>query len=72
MCKRIYGFCEKFQILNESQNGFRKGRSTTLAVFKYVNEILKLINNKQNAIGILLDMSKAYDRVSYEVLLKKL
>jgi hypothetical protein len=72
MSKRLYVFCEKYSIFNENQNGFRKNHSTTLAVYKYIDEILKIINNKQYAIGILLDMSKAYDRVSYNVLLSKL
>lgn len=72
MYKRIYNFCEKFNIFNNNQNGFRKGRSTTLAVITYVNEILKILNDKKHAIGVLLDMSKAYDRVLYGALLEKL
>lgn len=72
MSKRLYTFCEKYSIFNENQNGFRKNHSTTLAVYNYINKILNIINNKQYAIGVLLDMSKAYDRVSYDVLLKKL
>lgn len=72
MSNRLYSFCEKFNLFSEKQNGFRKNHSTTLAIYKYTNEILKLIDNKQYAIGLLLDMSKAYDRVLYPILLKKL
>lgn len=72
MCTRLYSFLEKYNILDDCQNGFRKSRSTTLAVFKYIQTALQHINDKQNAIGLLLDMSKAYDRVPYDLLLQKL
>ena len=72
MCKRVYCFCEKYKIFDESQNGFRKNRSTTLAVFKYMQQVLDILNRKKYAVGILLDMSKAYDRVQHNILLRKL
>jgi hypothetical protein len=72
MSVRLYSYCEKFNIFNECQNGFRKKRSTSLSVYKYIQEILNIINIKKYAIGMLLDMSKAYDRVLYNILLRKL
>ena len=72
MANRLYSYCEKYNIFSSSQHGFRKNCSTSLAVFKYISEILNIINNKKYAIGILLDMSKAYDRVLYDILLNKL
>lgn len=72
MNNRIYSFCEKYNILSDSQNGFRKQRSTTSAVVKYVTEILRILSNKKHAIGVFLDMSKAYDRVLHNILLSKL
>lgn len=72
MCKRVYNFCEKFHIFDESQNGFRKKRSTILATFKFTQKILDILNSKKYAIGILLDMTKAYDKVLYKILLDKL
>lgn len=69
---RIYSFCEKFKIFHDSQNGFRKDRSTTLAVYKFTQEILNILNNKHYAVGILIDMTKAYDRVQFDILLQKL
>lgn len=72
MCDRVTNFCEKFKIFSESQNGFRKNRSTTLAVYKYIQEAYTLINSKQYAAGLLLDMTKAYDKVQFNILLNKL
>ncbi|KAI5631480.1 reverse transcriptase (RNA-dependent DNA polymerase) domain-containing protein [Phthorimaea operculella] len=72
MANRLNSYCEKFEIFDDSQNGFRKQRSTTLATYKYTQNILDTINSKKYAIGLLLDMSKAYDRVNYSILLNKL
>lgn len=72
MCNRVYNFCEKYNIFDNFQNGFRKKRSTTLAVYKFIQEILTIIDNKKYAIGVLLDMSKAYDKVQFKILLNKL
>jgi hypothetical protein len=72
MAKRLTCFCNKFDIFDECQHGFRKRKSTTLTVYKFIQEALTLINNKQHAFGLLLDMSKAYDRVQHNILLNKL
>jgi hypothetical protein len=72
MCNRIYKFCEKYNKFDSAQNGFRKNRSTTLAVYRFMQQILDIVNSKQYAVGILLDMTKAYDKVQYSVLLSKL
>lgn len=72
MQTRLNSFCEKYNIFDDSQNGFRKNRSTVLATYKYIQEILNLINDKFYAIGILLDMTKAYDKVQFNILLDKL
>lgn len=72
ICNRAIRFCEKFKILNESQHGFRKNRSTTLAVYNFIQEAINIIDNKEYAVGILLDLSKAYDKVKYNILIQKL
>jgi hypothetical protein len=72
MNNRIYNFCEKYKILDDCQNGFRENRSTVLAVYKYIQKVLDIINEKQYAVGILLDMTKAYDKVQFNILLHKL
>lgn len=72
MCNRLYRFLEKYNILDHCQNGFRKTRSTTSAVYRYIQTALQYINDKKCALGILLDMTKAYDKVSHNILLSKL
>lgn len=72
MCNRVYSFCEKYKIFNESQYGFRKNHSTVLAVYNFIQEAINMINKKEYAVGILLDMTKAYDKVQFDILLNKL
>lgn len=72
MANRLTSFYEKYSILHDCQHGFRKNRSTVLAVYKYFQNIYDILNNRKYAIGLLLDMSKAYDRVNYKILLNKL
>jgi hypothetical protein len=72
MCNRLYTFLEKFNILDEHQNGFRKSKSTTSAVYQFIQTALNHLNEKRYGLGILLDMSKAYESVNYDILLSKL
>lgn len=72
VASRLKSFCEKYNVFNESQHGFRKNRSTSTALYKFITDILEIIDNRNYAVGIMLDMSKAYDHVSHEILLTKL
>lgn len=72
MSNRIYSFLEKFKLLDDNQYAFRKKHSTSLAVYHYIQTIVDYLRNKKHAVGLLLDMSKAYDRVSHSILLQKL
>ncbi|RVE46275.1 hypothetical protein evm_009099 [Chilo suppressalis] len=72
VCKRIYRFFEKYKVLNKNQHGFREKHSTTSAVLDCSFEILNALNENKCAVVVFMDVSKAYDRVLHEVLLKKL
>ena len=55
-------------ILSDVQFGFRHRRSAELQLLRTVNDfVLNLNNNKQTDI-ILLDLSKAFDKVSHRCL----
>lgn len=71
MYNRINNFINKISILDENQNGFQRGKSTTLAAFKLVNKILGYVDKSKEVTAIFFDMSKAFDRVSHEILLYK-
>ena len=72
MFDRLCIFLEKYNILDEHQNGFRRTKSTTLAVYQYIQTALQHINEKSYGLGLLLDMSKVYESVDYSILQSKL
>lgn len=69
---RLYTFLTKYNILNDSQYGFRKGLSTELAVLELQDRIAQSIAKKEWCIGVFLDISKAFDTLDHKILLAKL
>lgn len=72
MYRRLIDYCEKFHIISKEQYGFQKNKSTTLAVFSLVKAIVTNLNNNNLTTGLFFDISKAFDLVSHELLLKKI
>lgn len=72
MCNRIINFATKYDILNDAQHGFRKGRSTTSAVGSFISKTIRALEDKQAAIGVFYDFSKAFDTINHKLLLEKL
>ena len=69
---RIYKYLTSKGILTDSQFGFRKGYSTGHAIHHSVNIINKELANKKHVMGIFIDLSKAFDTLDHDVLIKKL
>lgn len=69
---RILSFFTKNNILNTNQFGFQKGKNTTLAIFKVLRRIWTDIQKKKTAVGLFIDLSKAFDCVSHKILLRQL
>ena len=69
---RIYKFLEKNNILFESQYGFRTKRSCEQAILELTSHLLHAHNKNLHSMGVFLDLSKAFDTLNHEVLLKKL
>ena len=70
--KRLYTFLDSGKILNEKQFGFRKKHSTTDAVTKFINDIGKSLDNKESVLAVYCDLSRAFDTINHEILLRKL
>lgn len=65
-------FSRKYDLITECQYGFRKKRSTESALLAQKEIILDNIENRLLTLALYLDFSKAFDRVSHELLLNKL
>lgn len=54
------------------QHGFLSGRSTTTNLFEYVTKLINNVDNRMQVDAIYTDFSKAFDRVSFKLLIDKL
>ena len=71
MYKRTYNFLEQTGQLYNSQYGFRTSHSCENAVSELLAEIIKGNQEGLYTVSIFLDLSKAFDTLEHEVLLKK-
>ncbi|MEW8541896.1 MAG: reverse transcriptase family protein [Candidatus Thiodiazotropha sp.] len=63
---------ERNNILTDCQQGFRKRRSCETQLILTINDLARGQNAKQQIGAVLLDFSKAFDRVPHQRLLLKL
>ena len=68
----IISFFEIYNILTPYQHGFRKQRSTESQLIITVNDLISSLNHSEQLDAILLDFSKAFDKVPHKRLLHKL
>lgn len=69
---RITNFSEQCNILHDAQYGFRKHRSTEMALLEQKEFVLESLENKEVALGVYVDFTKAFDYLNHSILLKKL
>ena len=62
----------KFNILSDVQHGFRAKRSTETQLILTIHDMAKAINDNKSVHAVVLDFSKAFDKVPHQRLLQKL
>ena len=72
LSKRFLSFFEKFQIITKKQFGFLKKHCTEHAILDLKEYVMSKLNSKKFTAVLFLDLQKAFDTVSHEILLKKL
>lgn len=71
-CRQIMNFLTENAFFRESQHGYRKGKSIQTAIYRFVTKIVEAFENKDEAMGIFLDLTKAYDCLDVNELITKL
>ena len=63
---------EKHQLLYQNQCGFRPKHSTSDAVIQFAHDALHSLDNNGKYLNVFLDLSKAFDTISHDILKSKL
>lgn len=69
--EQLVNFLESKNLLINTQHGSRPGLSTVTALTKIVNDIFESMDKKKISLLTLCDLSKAFDSVSHDILIKK-
>ena len=72
MYKRTYSFLESSGQIYKGQYGFRTAHSCENAICELVSEIIKGKQDGMHTLAVFLDLSKAFDSLEHDVLLRKL
>ena len=69
---RISDYLDTHNILSPHQFGFRKKFGTEYAIMDMHEKLLSNLDKNLNTCSVFLDLAKAFDSVSHEILLRKL
>ena len=69
---QLYNYCDEHNILPPEQFGFRRHSSCEMALFAATDSWMKSVDKGSYAGALLVDLSKAFDMVSHQLLLSEL
>ena len=72
LCDQLYNYVTKFELLSDSQFGFRKSHSIATALLDCTNDWYMNLDRKMFNLVVLIDLKKAFDTVDHQILLRKL
>lgn len=72
LLKVMSSFSDKFEILNDSQYGFRPGKSTTQLLEDISDFLNESLDTNNFVLALFLDLKKAFDTIDHKIMIKKL
>ena len=72
IANQLSEFLENNNIISNTQHGFRRHLSTETALMKVTDKVYNNVDNNKITLLILCDLSKAFDSINRDLLLKKL
>ena len=69
---RLISFVSRYELLSDSQYGFRRGRNTSQAAIRLVSLIMQSYRKRMYCACFFLDLRKAFDTVDHQILMQKL
>ena len=72
MHQQLLNYLESNNLLSNKQFGYRKGRSTELALTLFIDKVRREADNRNMTGAVFVDLSKAFDTLGHSRLLDKL
>ena len=69
---QVNEFMQKEKILNGTQFGFQKHKSSTDAVLHLIEALQENYDNLKISVAVFIDLAKAFNSISHEIFLKKI
>ena len=69
---QLYDYFDKYNLLAEQQYGFRKQHSTEYTAVQLIDHVSKEMENGKTPTNVYIDLSKAFDTLTFDILLFKL
>ena len=72
LLNQVNEFMQKEKILNGTQFGFQKHKSSTDAVLHLIEALQENYDNLKISLAVFIDLAKAFNSISHEIFLKKI